>query len=449
MIGIAARSGVSLGINLDKRHGGLDDNSEEARKQLWWSIFRLEHLLSVMTGRVSCIGLASSSLSPPLPVPSLAHTGFAQQTDYLTSGQLSQLRWTMQTNPKSAVTQVELLKSLHPSAALYHFYMVDLSLIAHEVSSSVYATDTYRTDWARIESRISICSTRIDSWLSRLNVAFHFQDKDGNSFSKIESSFQISLALSYYSTRIVLYRPCLNRPAFEKNTGLRLPRSRFSNLSALACLQASLAIARLLPDQTSLDWSYQLLEWWGFVHVLTQASVILLLDISIGPVPTKPGQTDVVTESAEDVLKAAKKIILWLQCLGTTSSSAQRSFEFANRCIHSLTAAKESDLSDLPGIPPMAHRAHTDQSTPKKEDFSPFDSGRPDIDDAKQKSKDFVPSEESDKENMNKNEATKDSPATIQPSIFSLYDCDVDMPDVPLENQDSEFQELLLSMMTS
>lgn len=79
MIGITARSGISLGINLQKKNDRLDVGSEEARKQLWWSIFRLEHLLSVMTGRVSCVGSASSSLPPPLPLPSLAHTGSETQ----------------------------------------------------------------------------------------------------------------------------------------------------------------------------------------------------------------------------------------------------------------------------------------------------------------------------------------------------------------------------------
>lgn len=257
MIGIATRSGISLGINLHKNQDGPDVEAEEARKQLWWSIFRLEHLLSVMTGRVSCVGSASSSLPPPLPLPTLAHTGFAsQQTDEVFHSQARQLHWTMQTNPKSTDMQSKLLKSLNPNSSLYHFYMVDLSLISHAISGGVYATDSYRTNWGRIESRISLYNKRMDDWVNRLNAAFHFEDSHSNLLSKVESPFQISLALSYYSTRIVLNRPYLNRPAFAKMTGARLARSRFSNLSALACVRASLAIITLLPDQASLNWSY-------------------------------------------------------------------------------------------------------------------------------------------------------------------------------------------------
>ena len=430
-----------MGINLHKKHDGLDADSEEARKQLWWSIFRMEHLLSVMTGRVSCITSVSSSLPPPLPLPSLAHTGFVgEQTDNVTHSQLRHLCWTMQTNPKTTGIHSKLLKTLYPSPSLYHFYMVDLSLIAHAISSGVYSTDSHRTDWGRIESRISVYNKRLDHWVSRLNAAFHFQDNHGNLLSTVESPFQISLALSYYSTRIILNRPCLNRPAFEKASGTRLPRSRFSNLSALACLQASLAIINLLPDQVSLKWSYELLQWWDFVHVLTQATVILLLDISIGPVPTKLGETHVVSEPTEDVLKAAKKGIRWLQCLGNTSGSAHRSFEFANRCIHSLTAAREFDLSDMP---PVAHQPYQTPST-QEEDYSSAQSGRPDSEAEKEMSSDFAPPENPSSESNFRGQLP---PTGMQQRILSLYDCDVDLLDVPPELQNPELEELLLSMM--
>lgn len=64
MIGIAARSGIALGLNINKRVSIFDVKAREARKHLWWSIFRLENILSVITGRVSCLGNASLSMSP-------------------------------------------------------------------------------------------------------------------------------------------------------------------------------------------------------------------------------------------------------------------------------------------------------------------------------------------------------------------------------------------------
>lgn len=446
MIAIAARSGISLGINLHSKHGGLDINSEEARKQLWWSIFRLEHLLSVMTGRVSCIGSASSSLPPPLPLPNLAHTGFDDKdTDDETRSQLHNLHWTIQMNPKRTDTKSGLLQSLNQSPSLYYFYTVDLSRIAHAISSEVYVTHSYRTDWGSIESRISLYNRLIDRWVSRLNAAFHFQDSHGNLLHSIDSPFQISLALSYYSTRIVLNRPCLNHPTFDKETGARLARSRFSNLSALACLQASLAIVALLPDHTSLNWSYQLLQWWDFVHVLTQATIILLLDISIGPIPTKPEEAHVTSKPAGDVLDAAKKGILWLHCLGRTSDSAQRSFELLNRCIHHLTATRDYDMGD---IPPLADGHITTRSTQGTRNLSSTQGSELQSEAESQKPENIAPLGHSNSGSITLDQPRRRSSAEAHHSIFPFYDGDTDMS-ILSQLADSEFEDLLLSMMAS
>lgn len=65
MIGIAARSGVALGINLSRNSDAVDATFRKAQTHLWWAIARLEHLLSVMTGRASCLEDDSSSAPPP------------------------------------------------------------------------------------------------------------------------------------------------------------------------------------------------------------------------------------------------------------------------------------------------------------------------------------------------------------------------------------------------
>jgi hypothetical protein len=69
MIGIAIRSAIALGLNLRIKDNRVDLQASEARKRLWWSIYYLEHVLSVMTGRISylgdgcCAGLQSTLMS--------------------------------------------------------------------------------------------------------------------------------------------------------------------------------------------------------------------------------------------------------------------------------------------------------------------------------------------------------------------------------------------------
>ena len=357
MIAIAARSGISLGLNLQRKNDSFDMNSRESRKQVWWSIFRLEHLLSVMTGRDSCVGSSLSTLPPPLPFPTLVHAGIdTHQILEKPTAQLQNLKWTMHTNAKQTESQRALLRTMRPNSSLYHFYLVDLSLITHAIGRGVYTADSHGSQWHRFENRIAFYGRRMDNWVSSLHPSFRFQDAQGIPLRAATSPFQVSLAFSYYSGQIILNRPCLSRPAVERKSGNRLPRSRFSNLSALACVRSSLAVIGLLPEHASLEWSFNVLQWWEFLHVLTQATTILLLDLAIGPVPTKPGEVSVDTESVDIVLKSAKKGLLWLQCLSKTSASARRAFRFGNRCIQSLAARRDFNLT---GIPPTGDQAET------------------------------------------------------------------------------------------
>ena len=194
MIGIAARSGIALGINL-QRNVALGTNTGEARNQLWWSIFRLEHFLSDMTGRVSCIGHDSSSAPPPLPLSDPAPTASDAPRLKNESAHVTGLQWTMQLDRKQMGFQRTLLDSIPASPSLYFFHMVDLSLVAHDISNPVYAIGVIKTGWARVESRIALYSKKVDYWVSNLHPSFCFQDKYGNQLPGRKSSFQLSLAL--------------------------------------------------------------------------------------------------------------------------------------------------------------------------------------------------------------------------------------------------------------
>ena len=363
MIGIASRSGIALGINLYKRNDRLDTKSGEARTNLWWVVVRLEHLLSVMTGRASCLGDASSSAPPPNLLSSLPYVGpYIHERMNEPSLQIEDLQWTIYLNREQMETQGNLLKSITPSPSLYFFYVIDLSLITHAITNRVYATDISRAGRGSVESRISLYSKKMDWWAATLHPSFSFPNNEHDHLPGIKSSFQISLALNYYSTQIILNRPCLNRPAFEKESGTRLARSRFSNVSALACLRASLAVMTLLPEQPNLTWCYEALQWWDLLHILTQATVILLLEISIGPAPTRPGEAAVRAESTEVVLNGVKRGLSWLHCLGRTSEAARRAFGFCNSCIHRMATTKDLDLK---GIPSSTSPYRTFRDTPQ------------------------------------------------------------------------------------
>jgi hypothetical protein len=346
--------------------------------------------------------------------------------------------------------QRDLLKPITPSPSLYFFYVIDLSMITHAITNRVYTTDVSRGGWGRVESRINLYNTKLDMWAKSLPSSFDFQGGGASEQLESKSSFQISLALNYYSARITLYRPCLNRPAFDKESGTRLARSRFSNVSALACLRASLAIIMLVPDEPDLTWCYKALHWWELLHILSQATVILLLDILIGPAPTKPGEAAVRSESIEHVLNCAKKGISWLRCLGRTSEAAQRAYKFCNNCVHRIAATKHLNLNRIPS-PVSSHRKS--KYTPEAKNLNAQHEIQPEF--CTEYSRLINHSRISDGEQINgmlsQDVQGDHSPMHNFRNGLAVDDSDHDMAELfsHQDNTDLKIEELLLSWMAS
>lgn len=435
MIGIAARSGINFGLNLQKKDAGLDLKSDEARNQLWWSIFRLEHLLSVMTGRVSCLGDSSSSAPPPLAFENLAHPGqVTHEPASSPSTPISTIKWSLHLDREQIESQSTLLKTFSPSPSLYFFYAVDLSLVAHAICNGIYAYNSPRIRWSQIESRIALYGKKMDDWLLSLHPSFCFEDIHSDQSQGSKSAFQVSLALNYHSARIILNRPCLKRRRSGSKSSTERTRSRHNNISAVACLQASLSIMRLLPDRTDLAWCYKLLQWWDFLHVLIQATVILLLDLTISPAATRPEEAPVLTVSTTDVLNGAKKGLLWLYCLGSTSEAARRSFRFCNACLCRIATTQDLDLSGipLPGTSSSASGSSQDgkETVPHQEMVGDPESPR---------------SSQGERSDDLQFQDLKD----VQPmaSLQDPFASDVDMSDFISFPADEEVEDMLLAMM--
>ncbi|KGO64406.1 Transcription factor, fungi [Penicillium italicum] len=363
MIGIATRSAIALGLNLRITNERFDLESKESRKRLWWSIFYLEHILSVMTGRVSYLGDGCCTVSPPMPsvkpeclvpgclVPSpgdLGHACLAQGYD---------IQWTNSLQHEHLASQQEWLKAIGTSPSSYFFYLVDLIMITQTITNRVYSTDILQNGWAQAESRIGLYSKKLDQWVSGLHTSFAFEGSHGGPLSGTPSQNQVSLALHYYSARIILNRPCLTLPKIDQENGARLPRSRFSNSTTLACLRASLGLIAVLPKQPDMDWAHNVAPWWCLLHFVMQSTTVLLLQMSIGPVPVKSHKNATAeisagapgtTESRDNLLASAKKALRWLHCLGMSDESARRAFELCNSSIRRIALTKDLDLDGVP-----------------------------------------------------------------------------------------------------
>lgn len=353
MVGIAARAGVALGLNLRQINNDLDIEANETRKLLWWSIFYLEHLLSVMTGRVSCLTIESISAPPPLPFELSGHgSPDVDRPDHGIASAQS-MQWSVSRDYDGVKSQQEWLKPLAPNRKLYFYYLLDLAVITHAITNQVYTPGVSQGEPHQIEKRIKFLGRKLDLWLSGLNPSLAFEDQNAKLFSNGKSRYQISLALSYYSTRVLLHRPCLTRPVASQESGLRVPRSRFRDESAFACLQASMTLIDVLPEQPDVSWISTIAPWWSLVHFLMQATIVLLSHLSIYSIPAQADKTKAELFTAvfvvppETVFNTSKKALRWLHSLGNTDASAHKAFELCYICIRRIASSKGLDLSDV------------------------------------------------------------------------------------------------------
>jgi hypothetical protein len=108
-----------------------------------------------------------------------------------------------------------------------------------------------------------------------------------------------------------------------------------------------------------------------------QSTTVLLLQMSIGPVPVRvpKGATAEISagspgtnESPDIVLASIKKALCWLHCLGITDESARRAFELCNGSVRRIALGKDFDLAGVrystAQVPSNVYNSQKQQPTP-------------------------------------------------------------------------------------
>lgn len=349
MIGAAARSGIALGLHLRATHNKLNASALEARHRLWWSIFVLESLLSVTTGRPSCLGNSFCSAPPPLTSEDVElSTNNAPETRLQRPSEQQLVKWTIYQQHERLELQRTSMKLMDATDRLYFFCLADLVVISHDAYTQVYNSDTVKQGWNQIQSRIGFYNSTMEKWRSNLPDSLVFEPVSAGLPCSIRDAYRVSLAMHYYSCRIVLNRPCLARPKSGKSD-IKKYFSRFNEEIEMTCLHSALSMLSIFPNQPDPVWACYV-PWWSVIHFLVQATTILLINMFLGRSPSKEqrGQSSTSDSSAgqlpessgvansDATLAAAKKGLRWLCCLGETDYSARRAFELCSSCFRRI-----------------------------------------------------------------------------------------------------------------
>ena len=452
MIGTATRSSISLGLHLRATHNKLDASALEARHKLWWSIFILENLLSVMTGRAS--GLWNSYLSAPPPLASKDMDPFTNSGPKAPLERLSEnppMKWTMNQQYERLKAQRALMKTMDVTNELYFFCLADLIVISHTASIRVYNTDSVKQGWDEIESRIDFYNSKMVDWRSGLPDSISFEVINSGPNLSTKDAYRVSLAMHYHSSRIILNRPCLTRKKKDGKKDVKNHISRARREIEMTCLLSALAILSIFPDEPGAEWLRRV-PWWNALHFLVQATTVLLINISFDSSLQKQRSQMSASDSSDGqsldssgvldpavVRTAAKKGLLWLCHLGKNDDSARRAFELCNSCLRriglscfvpdGLAAANNAPAAPHLDIPTdQTHQQHRSRFDVSHSQFAGtrgfgYDQN---IGDA------TIPWESEDTENIE----------FVEPSVGNLG-VDIDMPDHIPDPQNANLDDIL------
>jgi hypothetical protein len=129
---------------------------------------------------------------------------------------------------------------------------------------------------ARPKFRSKLLNFRANSWLWYENLPEELSFDGG--CADTDPRPKVELKMYFHSVDVFLSRHCLCEIRIENDSD----RSReFNRSSARACIYAAMSMSKMLPDYPSAHEAYQLLPWWMLLHLMAQATSVLLLELAL------------------------------------------------------------------------------------------------------------------------------------------------------------------------
>lgn len=341
------RQACTLGLNLQNDSKSVIASSKEVRSRVWWAVCSAECRLSVMTGRLSAFTNVDFTVPLPLPIEEGSfslptHSAFNNQEVPFhprDSGQASSHMENDPFNPSfGSSTEVKVPptgstvpilyshQTIGPSHALYFLIQTRLSLFTNEVLHQLYRPKVVMKSWAQIQVIISTLEVKIGEWLTCLPPVFDFfKHQRDQQFSRQ----RMSLGFFYYSTLMIIYRPCLCR--INRKLPHASEKSReFNRATAAKCVHAAKNMLGLLPNEPNPIALYKITPWWCLVHHLVQAATVLMLELSY--------QADHLPNEVGQILQSAGKAVHWLRSMAEADLAAHRAWRLCDDMLRKVAA---------------------------------------------------------------------------------------------------------------
>ena len=314
-------------------------------------------MLAVMTGRPTYI--TDTDCSVPLPLPIDEETLFKNEIRTGTHSRATPAdrqssrssRRDYDQSPSSRSTSDKLsdgvessgpqsdLRLATPSDASCFLAMTRLGVLTNEVMGRLYRASVSNDTWAQVQDKITDFNARIDGWLQSLPPILDFTKRQRDQqFLR----HRLHLGFAYYSTRTIINRPALCR-VDRKISGESGKAREKDRIAAAKCVHSAQAVSEMLPNVPDPVYLYGVAPWWCLVHHLVQASTVLMLELSF--------RADHMPNEAEEILEAAKKVVIWLRSMSEENMAARRAWGMCDAMLRKVAPKIGRTVDDIP----MAH----------------------------------------------------------------------------------------------
>lgn len=302
---------MGAGINISQQH---------IRSRTWWSLYALEQLLGDFTGRPTSI--LDSDIAIPLDVAKESEEASPRSPGFSLPEAAQQV---LLDRPPAG------LRALQYPSHPYFVWRVRLSILGHRIRSLLYSSSQMSKTWSRFQQSIREFDQQLTQWSAelpkdlRLSWGVDIQSAERYGGQLLD---RFELAMSYQSTRMILFRPCLchldgvipHESALSRN---------FNQEAAVACVSAARNMLSLLPDEAINAHASKMLPWWSLLHYINQAGAVLLLELCL--------KGDHMPSQVDQLFTDIGKIMRWLAEMAADSLSAWRSWKIFRKL--SLQAA--------------------------------------------------------------------------------------------------------------
>ncbi|KAL1596299.1 hypothetical protein SLS60_008944 [Paraconiothyrium brasiliense] len=318
MIGIAIRLALALGLHLRNEDPKTPIGKKETTLRTWWSLHAIECQLSAITGRPCVLGHEDCTVSLP--------TSFAEEASSSTSptGSTPSAR-----DPSKSSTPVSnSIAGTNRQRQVTRSYLdahLEIGLITQKLLAALYSPRTAQYEWKDVQKTIPDLLRELNDWR---HVALP-DDNDLHTQGSLlleEPRESLLLRFYYFSTKILITRPCLCRSGRKIRDQSNAPAT-FDQRMARTCVEAALNLAGLVSVDLSPRNLYEKGPWWSIVHnsknirsliqcPVMQAMAVLLLELSY--------EQNHMQDDRVDVTNSVKRLFHVLNAMRHTDAVAER-----------------------------------------------------------------------------------------------------------------------------